>query len=488
MEAALFVIAALLAVTLGMVWLVWKRAAGADAGVVEARIDRLEATLKENLSGSGEALVARIGEKFEGKHRDLSESLSKNLEERTRRIEETVRELKEQNQQQLLKQERELRELTDKKLSEVGEAVARLKTDTEKTLGAQGLKLSEALAEGTRKTSHTLQETMKLATDTIQGRFSDLQKMTDGKLSEISGKVAERLDEGFKNTQKVFTDVVQRLTIIDQAQQKIADLSKEMVSLQDILSDKKSRGVFGEVQLNQLVANALPESAYALQYELSPGFRVDCAMFLPEPTGTVAVDSKFPLENFRRMFDKETTEPERVIAARSFKSDVKKHIDAIADKYIVPGVTSDGAVMFLPAEAIFAEIHAHHPDLVDWANRRRVWITSPTTMMAILTTARAVLKDEKTREQVHIIQEHLRGLGVDFARFQKRMDKLATHIDQAHRDVEDVGKSARKITSRFEKIEKVQIEAPQGGPVKALAANADAEDEDEAEGPTQTGF
>jgi DNA recombination protein RmuC len=372
----------------------------------------------------------------------------------------SVRELKDQTRDQLLRQERELRELTERKLAETRAAIGELREATHKDLADLRVGLGEAVADGTRKTSFSLQETMKLATDTLNQRFGDLQGVTDRKLTEISGKVSERLDEGFKKTQQTFVDVVQRLTIIDEAQKKIEALSRDVVSLQDILSDKKSRGVFGEVQLHQLVMNALPEEAYALQHDLGNGLRADCVLFLPPPTGTIAVDAKFPLENYRRMFDPALPEAERQGAARMFKQDVRSHVEAIAQKYILPGTTADGAFMFVPAEAIFAEIHAHHPDLVELANRRRVFVTSPTTMMAVLTTARAVLKDAKTREQVHIIQEHLVALANDFRLFRERMDKLATHIRQAHDDVEKVGTSAKKITSRFEKIEKVQLGAP----------------------------
>ncbi len=427
-----------------------------------ARIDTLEATLKEAQSGAGKEVVAQLREGLEAKHRTLSESLSELLENRTRRIEETVRQLKEANQEQLLKQERELRELTDKKLSSVQTAIGQLKTDTATTLGEMktGLtkSLTDALTENREGTVHSVQKAMKLATDTLNENFTRLQKITDDRLNEISGKVTERLDAGFKKTTETFTDVVKRLAIIDEAQKKIADLSQEMVSLQDILSDKKSRGVFGEVQLGQLVANTLPEGAYALQHSIVEGKIADCVLFLPEPTGTVAVDAKFPLDNYRRMFDRATSEADRQAAGRQFKQDIKKHINDIADKYIIPGKTSDGAVMFIPAEAVFAEIHGHQPELVELAQKRRVWITSPTTMMAILTTARAVLKDAKTRKQVHIIQEHLGRLAGDFSRFQDRMDRLGRHIQQAGKDVDDIGISARKITNRFERIERVQLD------------------------------
>ena len=190
----------------------------------------------------------------------------------------------------------------------------------------------------------------------------------------------------------------------------------------------------------------------------------DCVLFLPEPTGNVAVDAKFPLEAFRRMTDVESFELDRKRAEQQFKQDIKKHIHDIAEKYIIPGTTAEGAVMFIPAEAVFAEIQAHHPDLVEQAVNARVWMVSPTTLWAILNTARAVLKDAATREQVHVIQEHLGYLAKDFDRFQKRMDALATHIRQANEDVQNVNTSARKITTRFGQIERVELESPDQAP------------------------
>jgi DNA recombination protein RmuC len=179
---------------------------------------------------------------------------------------------------------------------------------------------------------------------------------------------------------------------------------------------------------------------------------------LPEPTGTVAVDSKFPLENYHRMFEAGIAESDRMMATRSFKADVKKHVDDIAGKYIIEHETSDGAVMFVPAEAVFAEIHAYHGDLVEYAMQRRVWIVSPTTLMAVLNTARAVIKDVETRKQIHIIKDELSKLGKDFGRFEERMKKLAAHIRQAHDDVQDVSISSDKISKRFRQIESVDLE------------------------------
>ena len=289
-------------------------------------------------------------------------------------------------------------------------------------------------------------------------RVDSLTESTDKRLKEISGQVEKRLNEGFEKTTETFNQVLMHLTRIDEAQKKITELSTNVVSLQEVLADKRSRGAFGEVQLNALVRNVLPDSGFSLQHTLSNDTRADCMLFLPEPTGNIAVDAKFPLESYRLMTDDSLDEASRKRAATQFSRDIRKHIDDIADKYIIPGETSDGAVMFIPAEAVFAEIHAHFPALVEEAFRRRVWMVSPTTMMAILTTARAVLKDAATREQVHIIQHHLGELSKDFSRFQGRMDKLATHIKQAHEDVGQVNISARKIAGRFERIEKVELE------------------------------
>jgi len=296
-------------------------------------------------------------------------------------------------------------------------------------------------------------------------RVKELIQTNREQLAEISGKVEERLDKGFEKTTSVFADVIKRLALIDKAQEKIAELSGNVVSLQEILADKRSRGAFGEVQLSALISNMMPENSYSLQHTFDNGVRADCVLFLPEPTGTLCIDSKFPLESYQRMTDSTLGDADRKTAEQQFRQDIKKHIKDISSKYIIAGETSDGAVMFIPAEAVFAEIHGHYPELVEEAQRARVWLVSPTTMMAVLTTSRAVLKDAATRKQIHIIQEHLVVLSQDFGRFQLRMDKLAIHIDQAHRDVADVNKSAKKISSRFTKIEKVELE---GEDIQAL--------------------
>ena len=201
----------------------------------------------------------------------------------------------------------------------------------------------------------------------------------------------------------------------------------------------------------------MPESSYALQHTFTNGKRADCVLFLPPPTGWVAIDAKFPLENYRMLAAPETTAAEKTRLQGLFRNDVRKHIQDIAEKYIIPGETADGAMLFIPSESIFADIHRDFGELIDYAHRVRVWMVSPTTLMAVLTTARAVMKDAATRKQVHIIQEHLIALSKDFERFQKRMDHLSKHISLAHQDAEEVHKSSQKITSRFNKIEKVEL-------------------------------
>jgi DNA recombination protein RmuC len=349
--------------------------------------------------------------------------------------------------------------------------------DTRETLGSQfgqfRTAMLEKLAEQGRAEVSLLQDVLRTMSAQLGERVQQLSQAVDRRLDEISGKVAERLDEGFRKTNETFTSVMTRLAVIDEAQKKIEGLASNVVSLQEILGDKRSRGAFGEVQLEALVRNVLPPAAYAFQHTLRSGARADCVLVLPEPTGTVCVDAKFPLENYSRMFDDSLAPAEREAARRLFKADVRKHVDDIADKYIVAGETSDGAVMFLPAEAVFAEIHAYHPELVEHAQKRRVWITSPTTLMAVLNTARAVIRDSETRRMAHVIKDELGKLAKDFARFDERMKKLASHLEQASRDVGEVRVSSDKISRRFQQIERAELEHPEH--VQLIDPDRDAE-------------
>ena len=332
---------------------------------------------------------------------------------------------------------------------------------SERLRGSVGSELQQ-----TRDTLHALQLTLtqnfaaqrEVMSEKLAETTRALNAKIDERLEQISGKVSERLDEGFKKTNETFVNVMTRLATIDEAQKKIEGLTGSVVSLQELLGDKRARGAFGEVQLEALVRNVLPTSAFEMQCTLSNGTRADCVLMLPPPTGKVAVDSKFPLENYHRMYAPDTNEVDYTLAQKQFKIDVKRHVDAISGKYIIAGETADGAVMFIPAEAVFAEIHAHHAEVVEYANAKHVWIVSPTTLMAVLNTARAVLKDVETRNQIHVIKDELVKLSHDFARFDDRMRKLADHVRQAHEDAQQVQISSKKISQRFAQIEGVELE------------------------------
>lgn len=382
------------------------------------------------------------------------------MEEQTRRLaqlEDRLSELK-LSQQDAAAQ---LRERLISSFAELREELRLILSDHNTRFEKRQADSSKSLAEGLQSGITNLQKQigdyLNRYSEDLGKRMEGLTLKTDERLQQISGQVEKRLTEGFEKTTATFADILKRLALIDEAQKKITELSTNVVSLQEILADKRSRGAFGEVQLNALVANVMPEHTYKTQYTLPNSSIADCVLFLPEPTGTIAIDSKFPLESYRRMTDISVADSDKKSAERQFRQDITKHIQDISSKYIIPGTTSDGAMMFIPAEAVFAEIHAHYPDLVEKAHQARVWMVSPTTLWAILNTSRSVLRDAATREQIHIIKEHLGLLGKDFGRFQKRMDDLEKHIKLAHDDVENVNISARKISARFEKIERVEL-------------------------------
>ena len=237
-------------------------------------------------------------------------------------------------------------------------------------------------------------------------------------------------------------------------------MSGEIVSLQSVLTDKKTRGIFGETNLNYILDSVFGKNdkIYQTQYSLGNGYISDAILFAPEPLGTICIDSKFPLENYRKMTDKTLSNVERENATKLFKADVKKHIDAIRTKYIVPGVTSGEAIMFLPAEAIFAEINAYHPDLVKYSYQSKVWITSPTTLMSTLTIISMILKNMERDKYAKVIHTELNKLGIEFDRYKDRWDKLSRSIDTVSKDVKDIHTTTEKITKRFDAINSVNVE------------------------------
>lgn len=291
-------------------------------------------------------------------------------------------------------------------------------------------------------------------------QFSDkLTKTLDEQLDKMNRRVDEKLGAGFEQTNKTFNDVVERLSKIDAAQKQIEKLSTDVVSLNDVLNDKKTRGTFGEVQLKQLFVAVFGEhkpGIYELQKKLDNNTLVDAILHAPDPMGDLCIDSKFPLENYRRMIDKNLTDLERSEADKLFVSDVKKHIDSIASKYIIPNITATQAVMFIPAEAIFAEITSRPDDLWLYGQQKNVWMASPTTLMSILTIVQVVLRDIERNKYAKEIQEDLIKLSSDFDRYKERWDRLLKNLDTVSKTAKEVNISSDKITKQFKKISNVE--------------------------------
>ena len=294
----------------------------------------------------------------------------------------------------------------------------------------------------------------------VNDDFEALNRKIEERLDLMNAKVEERLAKGFEETTKTFGSVLERLGKIDEAQKKIEALSSNVVSLQDILTDKKSRGIFGEVQLYQILASVFGEKndrTYQKQYKLSNNTMVDAMLFTPEPIGNIAIDSKFPLENYRKMYDSELTNEERINARKEFVGNLKKHIDDISEKYIIRNETSEQAIMFLPAEAIFAEINAYHTDVIDYAYRKNVRIASPTTLVSVLTTIQMILTNIEREKYASVIQEELGKLHEEFGRYEKRWKALEKDIEKVTKDVKEITTTSNKISKRFTEISNVNM-------------------------------
>ena len=321
--------------------------------------------------------------------------------------------------------------------------------DSTERLGRLEVNMMKSMGDFKNDLSHSLNDD-----------FTKLNEQVERRLLAVNEKVNERLDQNFEKTNKTFMNVIERLSKIDEAQKKIETLSTDIVSLQSILTDKKTRGIFGEVNLKHILSSVFGEkndSIYRLQYTLSTGVIADCVLFAPEPLGTIAIDSKFPLEHYQMMVDKKLSIEMRENYEKMFKQDMKKHIDAISNKYIIPGETSDQAILFLPAEAIFAEVNAYHSDIIEYAYKKRVWITSPTTLISTLTVIEMIIKNMERDKYTSVIHEELNKLGLEFARYRERWDKLARSIQTVNKDVENVSITTEKISKKFDSINKVEV-------------------------------
>jgi len=325
-----------------------------------------------------------------------------------------------------------------------------------------------ARLEENRNGSNAQMQHMMQITASLEGRLSqlseqsakataDMNKTLTDRLDKVSQRMGDSLEKTTKSTSDSLNDLKTRLAVIDVAQKNIADLGGQMAGLQDILDNKQARGAFGEMQLKDLVSQILPPSAYDFQAQMSNGKRADCLIRLPNPPGSIVVDAKFPLESYhllRNAGDK----AQKNAATSSFKADILKHVKDIAEKYIINGETAESALMFLPSEAVYAELHANFSDVVEKSYRARVWIVSPTTLMATLNTVRAVLKDARMREQAGVIQKEVVTLMQDVERLDKRVGNLRQHFQLAEKDIGEITTSSRKITSRADRIEGLQLE------------------------------
>jgi DNA recombination protein RmuC len=285
----------------------------------------------------------------------------------------------------------------------------------------------------------------------------------NNRLETVQQHMGTNLSASAKATAASLGELSQRLEAIDKAQTNITNLSEQVVNLQHVLDDKHARGAFGEVQLNDIVLDALPPSAYDFQAVLSNGKRADCLIRLPNPPGPIVIDAKFPLSAYTQMLNADN-DSDRAGHARQLATDTKKHINDIADKYILVGETSDSALMFIPSEAVYAELHAHHRGVIELSHKRKVFLVSPTTMMATLTTVRAVLRDVKMREQAGLIQVEVVTMMKDVTRMMDRVGKLEGHFDLAQRDVKDIRVSANKVSARGAKIEGLELTSEDDSP------------------------
>ncbi len=281
------------------------------------------------------------------------------------------------------------------------------------------------------------------------------------RLAKVEAEMNKNLASSSKETAESLAGLKERLETIDKAQDNIKALSEQVVSLQHVLDDNPARGAFGEVQLADLVESMLPSFAYQMQAPLANGKQVDCLIKLPDPPGPISVDAKFPLKAYQEMLEADN-QVDRDKAGKQLANDTKKHIRDIAEKYVAQDIdgessTAENALMFIPSEAVYGELHAHHPSVIAESHKRKVYLVSPTTLMATLTTVRAILRDVEMRKQASVIQKEVGVLLTDIGRLNTRVMSLDKHFDQAARDIEDIKKSSTKIVSRGDKIEALDL-------------------------------
>ena len=324
-------------------------------------------------------------------------------------------------------------------------------------LGGQLQSVSDAQANAQTQVIQRMETRLATVQQQMADRLAENALKSANSMSEMQERVKETLHGSSKQTTASLTQLQERLATIDKAQSNIEKLSGDVLGLQDILSNKQTRGAFGEIQLNDIVAKALPSDAYEFQATLSNGKRADCLIHLPNPPGPIVIDAKFPLESYEALVAAETKE-DAARALAGLRTAVKAHIKAISEKYLIDGETADGALMFLPSEAVYAELHARLPEVVREGFAARVWIVSPTTCMATLNTMRAVLKDARMREQAGAIRKTLGMLHRDVELVVERVGKLNTHFGQARDDLEKINTAAERAGKRAAKLDNFDFE------------------------------
>jgi len=358
-------------------------------------------------------------------------------------------------------------------MDQIGRSVQALGAGQDQLSGGL-MSVSNAQASAQAQMVQTLETRLAMVQQQVNDRLHENAMRSARSLTDMQEKLNTVLHGSSEKTTKSLTELQERLATIDKAQANIEKLSGNVLGLQDILSNKQTRGAFGEIQLNDIVRKALPSDAYTMQATLSNGKRADCLIHLPNPPGPIVIDSKFPLEAYEAI-RRAKSQVEVTEAARFMRTSVKAHIKAIAEKYILDGETADGALMFLPSEAVYAELHANFPELVRDGFDVKVWIVSPTTCMATLNTMRAVLKDARMREQAGVIRSTLRLLHRDVELVVERVDKLHTHFNQARADLDGIGTAAERAGKRAAKLDNFDFEEISPEPVVPVIGGQAAE-------------
>lgn len=344
----------------------------------------------------------------------------------------------------------------------IKEEIKKANDDQEKRILDDNNRLKNDVKEIQINTNKELSEFKEKMTASLNERFDVINKNLSEGILNITKEMNKNVSENFEKTNETFSNIRERIAKIDEAQKSLQSVETSIDSFKEILENKKLRGNYGEFQLEAILEDVFGQKSeiYAFQYQLSNNTKADAILFLPDPLGKIVIDSKFPLDNYKKMYDTELPQAEREQFKKLFKNDVKKHIDDIKTKYIIKGETSEQAMMFIPSEAIFAEINGNYTELIEYSRKNKVWMASPTTLMAVLETVQLALRDIELKNNAEKILQELIKLEQEFVRYEKRWNNFNSHLAQMTKDAEDISVTTKKITNRFKEINKTsdQIE------------------------------